>query len=173
MDIEGPLPRASGNRTYMLAMMNYFPKWIEAEAFPQILEKHVISFIKRNIVSRYDIPSKIICDNESQFISNRTEGYYAKWNIKLFKSTPRNPQSNGQAESSYKIVMNNLKRRLEHIGANWADELPFVLWSDRTTQKWQQVKHHSVWYMGPRQLFPLRYKYRRIDMPMPPKRGTR
>ncbi|XP_074290811.1 uncharacterized protein LOC141617513 [Silene latifolia] len=31
--------------------------------------------------------------------------------------------------------MNNLKRRLEEIGANWADELPFVLWSDRTTRK--------------------------------------
>ncbi|XP_074288889.1 uncharacterized protein LOC141614035 [Silene latifolia] len=55
--------------------------------------------------------------------------------IKLFKSTPRNPQSNGQAESSNKIVMNNLKRRLEEIGANWADKLPFVLWSDRTTPK--------------------------------------
>ncbi|XP_074299631.1 uncharacterized protein LOC141630773 [Silene latifolia] len=31
--------------------------------------------------------------------------------------------------------MNNLKRRLEEIGANWADELQFVLWSDRTTPK--------------------------------------
>ncbi|XP_074288756.1 uncharacterized protein LOC141613913 [Silene latifolia] len=86
---------------------------IEEEAFPQILEKHVISFIKRNMI----------------------EDYYARWNIKLFKSNPRNPQSNGQAESSNKMVMNNLKRRLEEIGANWADELPFVLWSDRTTPK--------------------------------------
>ncbi|XP_074318571.1 uncharacterized protein LOC141655387 [Silene latifolia] len=104
MDIAGPLPLASGNRTYMRAMKDYFSKWIEAEAFPQILEKH------------------------NGRLSSR-------WNIKLFKSTPRNPQSNGQAESSNKIVMNNLKRRLEEIGANWADELPFVLWSDRTTPK--------------------------------------
>ncbi|XP_074293579.1 uncharacterized protein LOC141620667 [Silene latifolia] len=37
MDIMGPLPRASGNRTYMLAMTDYFSKWIEAKAFPQIL----------------------------------------------------------------------------------------------------------------------------------------
>ncbi|XP_074298921.1 uncharacterized protein LOC141629899 [Silene latifolia] len=88
----GPLPRAYGNRAYMQAMTDYFSKWIEAEAFPQIQEKHVISFIKRNI-------------------------------------------SNGQAESSNKIVMNNLKRRLEDIGGNWADELPFVLWSNRTTPK--------------------------------------
>ncbi|XP_074290768.1 uncharacterized protein LOC141617470 [Silene latifolia] len=63
------------------------------------------------------------------------EDYCTRWNIKLFKSTPRNPQSNSQAESNNKIVMNNLKRRLEEIGANWADELPFMLWSDRTTPK--------------------------------------
>ncbi|XP_074277707.1 uncharacterized protein LOC141601333 [Silene latifolia] len=31
--------------------------------------------------------------------------------------------------------MNNLKRRLKKIGAKWAYELPFVLWSDRTTPK--------------------------------------
>ncbi|XP_074293569.1 uncharacterized protein LOC141620654 [Silene latifolia] len=31
--------------------------------------------------------------------------------------------------------MKNLKRRLEEIGGNWADELIFVLWSDRTTLK--------------------------------------
>ncbi|XP_074271144.1 uncharacterized protein LOC141595071 [Silene latifolia] len=42
MDIVGPLPRASGNRTYMLAMTGYFSKWIVAEAFPQILEKHAV-----------------------------------------------------------------------------------------------------------------------------------
>ncbi|XP_074298032.1 uncharacterized protein LOC141628837 [Silene latifolia] len=40
MDIVGPLPRASGNRAYMLAMTDYFSKWIDAEAFPQIKEKH-------------------------------------------------------------------------------------------------------------------------------------
>ncbi|XP_074300273.1 uncharacterized protein LOC141631510 [Silene latifolia] len=34
VDIVGPLPRASRNRTYMLAMTDYFSKWIEAEAFP-------------------------------------------------------------------------------------------------------------------------------------------
>ncbi|XP_074299109.1 uncharacterized protein LOC141630137 [Silene latifolia] len=31
--------------------------------------------------------------------------------------------------------MNNLKRRLDEIGANWADDLPFVMWYDRTTPK--------------------------------------
>jgi hypothetical protein len=135
MDIVGPLPRAPGNRTYMLAMTDYFSKWIEAEAFPEVKESHVISFIKRNILCRFGIPSEIICDNGSQFVSNNAEGFCARWNISLKKSAPRNPQSNGQAESSNKIIMDNLRKKLEELGGKWADELPLVLWSDRTTPK--------------------------------------
>ncbi|XP_074298491.1 uncharacterized protein LOC141629375 [Silene latifolia] len=41
----------------------------------------------------------------------------------------------GQAESSNKIIVENLRKRLEELGGMWADELPLVLWSDRTTPK--------------------------------------
>ncbi|XP_074297439.1 uncharacterized protein LOC141628163 [Silene latifolia] len=58
-----------------------------------------------------------------------------RWNISLQKYTPRNPQSNGQAESSNKFIVENMKKKLEEIGGKWADELPLVLWSDRTTPK--------------------------------------
>ncbi|XP_074310734.1 uncharacterized protein LOC141646717 [Silene latifolia] len=69
MDIVGPLPKAPGNKVYMLAMTDYFSKWIEAESFSQV--------------------------TEAQFIGNKTEAFCARWNISLQKSTPRNPQSNG------------------------------------------------------------------------------
>ncbi|XP_074305877.1 uncharacterized protein LOC141641100 [Silene latifolia] len=39
MDIVGHLPRATGNRIWMLAMIDYFSKWIEAEAFTEIKDK--------------------------------------------------------------------------------------------------------------------------------------
>ncbi|XP_074306236.1 uncharacterized protein LOC141641478 [Silene latifolia] len=86
MDIVGPLPKAPGNKVYMLAMTDYFSKWIEAESFSQ-------------------------------------------------KYTPRNPQSNGQAESNNKIIVENLRKKLEEIGGKWAEELPLVLWADRTAPK--------------------------------------
>ncbi|XP_074305132.1 uncharacterized protein LOC141640140 [Silene latifolia] len=91
MDIVGPLPKAPGNKVYMLAMTDYFSKWIEAESSSQVTEAQVISFIKRNIIYRFGIPSEIICDNGSQFIGNKTEAFCARWNISLQKSTSRNP----------------------------------------------------------------------------------
>ena len=57
----------------MLVMTNYFTKWIEAEAYAQVKDKEVVSFIKRNILTRFGIPSQIICDNGSQFISKRMQ----------------------------------------------------------------------------------------------------
>ncbi|XP_056698175.1 uncharacterized protein [Spinacia oleracea] len=56
MDIVGPLPQASGQCVFMLEMTDYFSKWIEAEAFRRVRDTEVISFIKRNVLSRFGIP---------------------------------------------------------------------------------------------------------------------
>ena len=135
MDIVGKLPPASGQRVYLLAMTDYFSKWIEAEAFKEIKDTQVISFIRRNILSRFGIPSTIVCDNGSQFISDKTKAFCQQYNIQLVMSTPRYPQANGQAEANNKVILNNLKKRLKDAKGKWADELPLILWSDRTTPK--------------------------------------
>ncbi|KAJ0433317.1 putative nucleotidyltransferase, Ribonuclease H [Helianthus annuus] len=135
MDIVGKLPKAPGGKVFMLAMTDYFSKWIEAEAFAQVREKEVISFIKRNIITRFGIPSEIVCDNGSQFIGSRTTNFCDSWGIKMITSTPVHPQANGQVESSNKIIINNLKKKLGSKKGKWAEELPYVLWADRTTPK--------------------------------------
>nr|XP_043611674.1 uncharacterized protein LOC122583320 [Erigeron canadensis] len=105
MDIVGPMPKAPCGRRFMLAMTDYFSKWIEAEAFAQVEETEVISFIKRNILTRFGVPAKIICDNGSQFIGRRTTGFCESYGIKMITSTPVHLQANGQAESSNKIIV--------------------------------------------------------------------
>lgn len=50
-------------------------------------------------------------------------------------STPRYPQSNGQAELSNKIIIGNLKKCCEEAQGKWADKLSYILWADRTTRK--------------------------------------
>ncbi|XP_070006692.1 uncharacterized protein [Nicotiana sylvestris] len=42
---------------------------------------------------------------------------------------------NGQAESTNKVIINNLKKRLEESKGNWPEVLPSVLWAYRTTTK--------------------------------------
>ncbi|KAL6348904.1 hypothetical protein AAG906_033560 [Vitis piasezkii] len=64
----------------------------------------------------------------------------ARVNIRNSYSTPRYPQSNGQAEATNKTLINALKKRLEQAKGKWVEELPGVLWAYRTTPDDQQ-KH--------------------------------
>ena len=68
MDIGGILPRASGNKKLLLAAIDYFTKWVEAEQLVQIIELDVIRFICRNILSRLGILRAFVSDNETQFV---------------------------------------------------------------------------------------------------------
>ncbi|XP_056685551.1 uncharacterized protein [Spinacia oleracea] len=84
---------------------------------------------------RFGIPSEIICDNGSQFISDKTRAFCKTWNIELKTSTPRYPQANGQAESSNKTSIASLKKRLDDKKGRWEEELPSILWANRTTPR--------------------------------------
>ncbi|XP_070034365.1 uncharacterized protein [Nicotiana tomentosiformis] len=61
-----------------------------------------------------------------------TDGYYE---IKRITYSPYHPSANGQAESTNKVIIQNLKKRLEAAKGKWPKELPGVLWAYRTTVK--------------------------------------
>ncbi|XP_033138789.1 uncharacterized protein LOC117129318 [Brassica rapa] len=134
MDIIGPMPN-SRQRRFVLVLTEYFTKWIEAEAFAQVTEKEVRGFVWKNIICRHGLPYEIVTDNGSQFMAGNFKDFCNKWNIRLSPSTPRYPQGNGQAESSNKIIIDGIKKRLDLKKGHWADELDGVLWSHRTTPR--------------------------------------
>ncbi|XP_057811428.1 uncharacterized protein LOC131025645 [Salvia miltiorrhiza] len=89
MDIVGKLHVALGQKVYMLAVTDYFTKWIEADSFHQVRDKEVKGFIWKNVICRYGVPKEIVTDNGSQFISADFQDFCRFWNIKLSFSTPR------------------------------------------------------------------------------------
>ncbi|XP_074300554.1 uncharacterized protein LOC141631832 [Silene latifolia] len=117
----------------MVAMTDYFSKWIEADSFRQVTEKEVISFIRTNIICRYGVISEIVCDNGNQFVGRKTKAFCQEWNINLVTSTPGYPKANSLAESSNKVVISCFKKKLKRRRGRWAKELPLVLWADMTT----------------------------------------
>uniref|UniRef100_A0A2N9EAF7 Uncharacterized protein n=1 Tax=Fagus sylvatica TaxID=28930 RepID=A0A2N9EAF7_FAGSY len=108
LDIVGPLPRAPGNKKFLITATDYFTKWIEAEPLSNIRDVDTKRFLWKSIITRFGIPWAVISDN----------GY---------------PQSNGQAEISNKVVLSGIKRKLEAAKGKWVEELPSVLWTYRTT----------------------------------------
>ena len=69
MDIVSKLLVAPRQQVYMLAVTNYFTKWIKAKAFHQVYNREVKNFIWKNVICRFGVLKEIMTDNGSQFIS--------------------------------------------------------------------------------------------------------
>jgi hypothetical protein len=67
LDLLGPLPPAQGNLKYVVVVVEYFSKWIEAKPLATITSTIVQKFLWQNIVSRFGIPKAITVDNGTQF----------------------------------------------------------------------------------------------------------
>ena len=135
IDIVGPFPTPPAQKKLLLVATNYFSKWIEAEAYAYIKDKDVTRFIWKNIVCRFGIPKSIVSDNGPQFDSRIYQDFCQELKILNLYSTPRYPQSNGQAEASNKTLLTALKKRLDSANGKWVEKLPEVLWAYRTTAR--------------------------------------
>ena len=67
LDIMGPFPTAVRQLKFMVVSIDYFTKWVEAEALTTITEKNVHNFIWKNIICRYGISRVLVSDNGKQF----------------------------------------------------------------------------------------------------------
>ena len=63
MDIVGPFPVGRAQKKFILVAVDYFTKWVEAEALANITAQQVHSFVWRNIICRFGLPHMIITDN--------------------------------------------------------------------------------------------------------------
>ena len=109
--------------------MDYFTKWVKAEALANIRDVDVKKFIWRNIVKRFGVPESLVLDNGLQFDSKAFHEFCSGLGIKNRYSIPAYPQSNGQAEATNKAIVNGLKKRLEGAKGRWVEKLPNVLWA--------------------------------------------
>ncbi|KAL0426480.1 UNVERIFIED_CONTAM: hypothetical protein Slati_2822800 [Sesamum latifolium] len=101
----------------------------------RITEGEVMKFIWKNIICHFGIPREIISDNGRQFQGRKIQEWCQGLRIKQRFTTVAHPQANGQVEVTNRILVQGIKRRLERVGGNWAEELTSVLWAYRTTPR--------------------------------------
>ena len=82
IDIVGPLSQGKGQVKFLLVTIDYFTKWVEAEALATITEVRIRSFVWKNIICRFGIPLTIISDNGSQFDSQSFRDFCSNLGIK-------------------------------------------------------------------------------------------
>ena len=132
-DLLCPFLVAKSQIKYVIVAVDYFTKWIEAEAVAAITAERGKSFYWQRIICRFGVPKAIVSDNRTQFVSRSTQQYCESLGIELRITSVEHPQTNGQAESANKVILNGLRKRLGEAKGSWAEELPVVLWSYNTT----------------------------------------
>ena len=95
IDFMEPFPHSFGNQ-YILLVMDYVSKWVEAIACPRNDANIVVGFIQRNILRRFGAPRTIISDEGSQFANKPFSTLMSRYGIRHVMRLAYHPKSNGQ-----------------------------------------------------------------------------
>ena len=91
LDIMGPFTTAVRQLKFLVVGIDYFTKWVEAEALATITEKNIRNFVWRNIICRYEIPRVIVSNNGKQFDNSAFRDFCSELGIKNHYSSPAHP----------------------------------------------------------------------------------
>ncbi|XP_015940419.1 uncharacterized protein LOC107465946 [Arachis duranensis] len=69
IDFMGPFPTSYSNK-YILVVVDYVSKWVEAIATPTNDNKIVMNFLRKNIFSHFGVPRALISDRGSHFVTD-------------------------------------------------------------------------------------------------------
>jgi transposase InsO family protein len=134
------MPMANGNCRFLVVVVDYFTKWVEAESLVTITTEAIKTFLWKAVVCRFGIPYALVTDNGTQFDCRPSQEWCSKLKIRHFFSSVYHPQSNRQVEATNKTLVRILKKKLQKRKGGWVEYLPEVLWSYQTTTRSQQLQ---------------------------------
>jgi hypothetical protein len=134
LDLLGPLPPTQGNLKYVIVVVEYFSKWIEAKPLATITSVTVQKFFWQNIVCRFSVPKAITIDNGTQFDAEAFKDFCDQIGTKIHFASVRHPELNGLVERANDIIMTGIMKLIfNQPRGKWPDELIKVVWSHNTT----------------------------------------
>ena len=126
-------PSSKGHR-FVLVSTDYFTKWTEAVPLKNMTHREVIEFITEHIIHRFGIPQTLTTDQGSSFISKEVHDFAESYKIKILNSSLYYAQANGQAESSNKVLIKLIKKKIEENPKRWHEVLSEALWAHRISR---------------------------------------
>jgi transposase InsO family protein len=88
-------PPTNKGHQFILAITDYFTKWVEAIPMKSVASRDVIKFIKEHVIHRFGIPQTITTDGGLVFISEEFKKFAVDMGIKRIRSSPYHAQANG------------------------------------------------------------------------------
>ena len=133
IDFKGPIPSSSKN-IYILTVIDEYSRFPFAFPCPNLSTQTVKSCLE-SLFSMCGLPSYIHSDRGSSFMSDDLKSFLTSKSIATSRTTPYNPQGNGQCERYNGIIMKtiNLALRQHKLDTKmWEKVLPDALHSIRS-----------------------------------------
>jgi len=86
-----PVLPCKGQVKFLIVVVDYFTKWIEAKPLTTITAQQVQQFVWKDIICRYGVPHTIITDNGRQFIDKELAKFYTGLGMKHITSSVEYP----------------------------------------------------------------------------------
>nr|GEW78964.1 reverse transcriptase domain-containing protein [Tanacetum cinerariifolium] len=113
IDFMGPFLSSKGNK-YILVIVDYLSKWVEAKALPTNDARVVVKILK-SLFSRFGTPKAIISDRGTHFCNDQFTRVMSKYRVTHRLSTAYRAQTSRQVE----VINHGLKQILERtMGEN-------------------------------------------------------
>jgi transposase InsO family protein len=132
IDIVGPFPEGARRVKFLVVATDYFTKWMEAKPLATITTQNIKMFMWEQVICRFRLPLYIVSDNGKQFVDAKIQEWCKELHIPQFFTFVAHPQGNGRIERVNRTILDGIKKRLDHEGASWVDEIPSALWAYRT-----------------------------------------
>ena len=132
IDVLGPLPETDQGNRYILVVMDYFSKWVEALAMPEQSAATVAHLLVTEVISRFGVPLQIHTDQGRNFESVLFKEVCRLLDIEKTRTTPLHPQSDGMVERLNRTLEAMLSKFVQENQRNWDRLLPLLAMAYRS-----------------------------------------
>ncbi|XP_019057368.1 PREDICTED: LOW QUALITY PROTEIN: uncharacterized protein LOC109116428 [Tarenaya hassleriana] len=123
IDFKGPFPSSCGN-LYILVVVDYVSKWVEAIASPTNDSKVVSRMLQRIIFPRFGVSRVLISDGETHFVNRIIDTLLKKYGVQHRVTTPYHPQTSEQVEISNREIKSILGIEVDRAKIEVIEKLP-------------------------------------------------
>ncbi|CAF4868213.1 unnamed protein product, partial [Rotaria sp. Silwood2] len=140
MDYVGPVPQSKSGKKYFIVLTDLFSKFVVTKAVYDNTSTTAARFLLYDVFMIYGVPSEIITDNGRHFTSSLYKSLLKLADCCHAKTTPYNPQANGQCERHNATLVPNLVALSNHSRSRWDEKLL------PTTFNYNATQHASTSY---------------------------
>ena len=132
LDLVGPLPATARGNKYLLVVIDYFTRWVDAYALPDTSAITVSRALVERWICQFGAPDRLHSDQGSQFTSAVFQELCQLLGIRKSQTTPYHPQGDGLVERANRTLIQLLRAHCHDDPAGWDSSISMALLSYRS-----------------------------------------